>query len=1482
MKNDRKTTGAVLVLGSGIAGMQSAQDLANAGYLVHLVTDSPSIGGKMSQLDKTFPTNECAMCLLGPKMNETQSHPNIKIHTVSKIVGLEGEAGNFVAKVKKTPRYIDVQECTACGDCEQVCPVELPNKYNQEMGTRKATYKLFPQAVPNKFLIDKKGTPPCRQACPAGVNVQGYVQLTKVRKFDEALELVHKNNPLASICGRICTHPCEEACNRGKVDQPIAIKDIKRFIADRMLLGENPAPKITEKKDKKVAIVGAGPGGLSAANYLALKGYQVTVFEALPVGGGMLRVGIPEYRLKKDIVEAEINRIQKMGVEIKYNQALGRDFTIDSLKEQGYQAVLLAIGCQKGVNLPIEGLDNNGVMNGVDFLRKVALGENVTLGKRIAVIGGGNVAMDVARTALRLGKGSEVQIYCLENANEMPAWPQEVHEAKEEGIIINNSKGIKKIIGTGGKVTGFESLDVASVFDADGRFNPQYVSGSEKEVTADTILLAIGQTADLSCINNDSVKGPRNRIIADENSLATPIPGVFACGDVVSGPATAVQAIGAGNRAAAAIEHFLEGGKQEDFKFEFYQYTPPSEDPFVIPEDMPVMERQVAPILPADERKTNFNEVESCFTEEMAVAEAERCMNCGGCCECFQCVEACKKKIIDHTQQEEIVDLNVGSIVLVPGFDLYDAKLKGEYGYGVYENVITSLEFERFLSATGPTEGHICRPSDHKDPVKIAWIQCVGSRDCNNASEYCSSICCMYATKEAIIAKEHDKRIQPTIFYLDIRSFGKNFDNYVNSAKENGVRYVRSMISKVKEDPKTKNLFIQYMADGKLQEEEFELVVLSVGVRPPKEAELLSKTLGFELNEYGFAKTDKFNPTKTTRDGIFVAGAFQGPRDIPETVMNASAAAGNAGAFLADSRGTMMIPKLYPDEIDVLGQEPRIGVFVCHCGINIAGVVDVKKVVENVKHMPGVVHCQDYLYTCSEDTIKQMRELIQEKGLNRIIVASCTVRTHRPLFQEGLRGGGLNQFYFEMANIRDQCSWVHRDNPERATLKAIDLVKGAIGKVRLHEPLYLEPSAVVQKALVVGGGVAGMNAALSFAEQGFPCYLIEKEKELGGTVRNIYTSLSGENMQEYLNDLITKVKSNPLIEIYNEATVYDFNGHQGNFITTISQPSGRTDLNHGVVVIATGAKEKLPQEFLYGESDKVVTGIQLEAMLNTKKYDPNTKQVVMIQCVSSPDEDRPKYCSRTCCGQSVKNALQIKKLNPDTQVFVLYRDMRTYGYYEKYYKEAREKGVIFIPVDSKEHINLSTDGNSLSLKVLDAASQMTINLKPDILALASGAEAYEGIERIAQLMKLTLNENGFFVETHAKLAPIDFPSQGIFLCGAAHSPKFVDEAIYQAQGAVARACTILSKENLMVGGVVAVVDEDKCAACLTCVRACPYGVPKINERHKAQIETVQCQGCGTCAGECPGKAIQLQHYKDAQLIAKVEGMFYKIEDTAAV
>lgn len=1482
-----QAVGAVLVVGGGIAGMQSALDLASGGYLVHMVTDQPSIGGKMTQLDKTFPTNECAMCLLGPKMTDTLSHPNINIHTVAKVEALEGSAGNFVARVRKAPRYIDVQECTACGDCETACPVKVPNLFNEEMDTRKAVYKLFPQSVPNKFMIEKRGTPPCRQTCPTGCNAQGYVALISQGKFKEAVEVIRRRLPFPGICGRICHHPCETECNRKEFDDPIAIAWLKRAASDYGWSDDLSQIVPLQQRPEKVAIIGAGPAGMTAAQDLAQIGYQVTVFDALPKAGGMMRYGIPKYRLPEATVDREADFLLKQqGIEFKPNTRIGQDVKFADLQQE-YGAILIAIGCQESRGLPIEGTDLNGVLLGVNFLRDVHLGQKPVLGKKVVIVGGGNVAIDNARVALRSG-AEEVHLLCLESRSEMPAHAWEIEEAIDEGIKIHPSWGPKKIYGQNGKVVAIEFKECTSVFDADKRFNPQFNEKKTQIINCDTVIMAIGQASDLSFVPEIAgVKMLRPGVMQVDNlTKETTGQGIFSCGDVAHGPASVVAAVASGHEAAESIDRYLNKKDIRDGREQ------PQQEKLGVPDHASMYNYPVKRVptkhTAASERKQDFREVYIGYSPEEAQQEAERCLNCGICCECYQCESVCKKKVVQHWQQEEFMELNVGAVILTPGYDLFDAKLKGEYGLGVYRNVMTSIQFERLLSSTGPTQGHVVRLFDHKPPKKIAFIQCVGSRDCNADAEYCSSICCMYSTKEAYIAREHDANIEPTIFYLDMRSYGKNFDKYVEAAKANKVRYVRSMISSIKEDPLTENLYISYMQGGEIVTEEFEMVVLAVGAKPPKEHLRLAQALQFDLNDSGFAKTASLTPTETTRAGVFVAGAFQGPRDIPETVMNASAAAAKAGGLLSTVRGTMVKAKEYPAEMDVEGQEPRVGVFICRCGINIAAIVDVPVARDYAATLPGVVHAEEFLYTCSQDTLKHIKEMIHEHGLNRVVVASCTIRTHQPLFREGLREAGLNQFYFEMANIRDQCSWVHRAHPEAATLKAKDLIRMAVEKVKTHRPLSLFPVPVVQKALIVGGGIAGMTAALTMADQGFESFLVEKEAELGGNLRNLYATLEGDDLQAFMKKNIEQVNNNKLIQVFTNANVDDSGGHQGHFTTTVVQGQGDKKhyhtIEHGVIIIATGGQEYIPNEYLLGQDQRVLTNTEFEKLaFNYPAQLKNKKQFVFIQCAGSRDDER-KYCSRTCCAQSIKNALQIKEVNPDAEVYILYRDVRTYGLMESYYKLAREKGIVFIQFEPENKPEIKAGSSSLELTIFDHVSGMNVELKPDLVIAATATIAPVGIEKFASLLKLPLNEDKFFVETHAKLGPIDFPSAGLFLCGNAHSPKFVAESIYQAQGAVARACTILSQENLMVGGVIAKVNPEKCAVCLTCVRVCPYSVPKIELSLKgtgagggaAHIEAVQCHGCGNCASECPNKAIQLQHYMDDQVQAKVAGLFKEV------
>ncbi len=1461
--------------------MQSAQDLANGGFLVHLVTDEPSIGGKMAQLDKTFPTNECAMCLLGPKMSDTLSHPNIRIHTCSRLSKVQGKAGNFKVTLNQAPRYVDIDECTACGDCEQVCPVKVRDKFNAQLGERKAVYKLFPQAVPNKYLIEKRGTPPCRGTCPAGCNVQGYTALISQGKFAEALEVIRQRMPFAGICGRVCHHPCEGECNRQQIDQPVSIALLKRAAADfgwqeaseKGYLQNKPA----EELPFKVAVIGAGPGGLAGAKDLLELGYRVTIIDALAKPGGMLIGGIPRYRLPQDIVDRETQAILDQGVEFRGNTRVGTDVTFGQLQEE-FDAVLVAVGLQKGRTLPVPGANLQGVHLGVDFLREAALGATPAVGKKTIVIGGGNVAIDTARTALRLGS-TQVHVYCLEDYAAMPAHRWEISEAEDEGVIIHAGWGPKEIVGKQNWVEAISFKKCTRVFDANNRFNPAYDEKNVESVFADTIIISIGQGSDLSFLDNSGVAHCRGLIQVDQLTAQTNVVKIFACGDIVNGPASVVEAVAGAHRAAESIDRFLQG---RDLAAGRCAEKPGNVG---VPEGLlhTPAKREEQGQAHISSRARDFSEVCTGFAREQAVREAQRCLNCGICSECLQCVKACKKHAIRHEATQLTSELEVGAVILAPGYDLEPGDIRGEYGYGYYPNVVTSLEFERILSSTGPYQGHVLRPSDRKPPKKIAFIQCVGSRTCGKGVEYCSSICCMYATKEAVIAREHDANIEPTIFYLDMRSYGKNFDKYVKSAKNNGVRYVRSMISSIKEDPTSGNLIIRYNQGCEILEEEFALVVLAMGVKPPKSAPDVAEAAGIELNEYGFAYTNPLNPVETSRPGIFVAGAFQGPRDIPETVMNASAAAARAGGLLAAARNSLVTLRAYPPEKDVSGEEPRVGVFICRCGINIASIVDVPEVLLYAKSLPQVVHAEEFLYTCSQDTVKHITGVISEQRLNRVVVASCTIRTHQPLFREALREAGLNQFLFEMANIRDQCSWVHRAEPKRATVKAKDLVRMAVAKVKHHAPLHMQPVPVVPTGLVIGGGIAGMTASLTLAEQGFKSYLVERQPVLGGNLHTLYFGEDGKDAQEYLLQTIERVNNNPLIEVLTNSEILDFTGHQGHFVTTLKMGEGKREVHHGVTIVAAGGELAEPNPIYgWGQDSRIMTLVELEERLyameqvhlgnHLSAYQQRLgrwRSAAFILCASAGKE--MPYCSRSCCTQSISNAIRLKRHNPEGQVYILHRDIRTYGFLENYYRLAREMGIIFIRY-SDTHLPVPQIGEKLSLKVTDVDSDVAVQIEPDLLVLAQGFAAAASAKQLGTMLKVPLNEDGYYMETHAKLGPMDFPGSGMFLCGAAHSPKFVSEAVYQAQGAVARAITILSKPHLMVGGVVAKVIPEKCAACLTCVRVCPYNVPKIGANMAAEIEPVQCHGCGTCVGECPAKAIQLQHYTDEQMLAKISAI----------
>jgi len=1466
--NDK--VGAVMVVGGGICGMQSALDLANSGFKVYLVEEASSIGGRMAQLDKTFPTNDCSMCMISPKLIEVDKHHNIELITNANVEGIEGEEGKFKVKVLKRPRHIDEEKCSGCGDCIEACPVDLLHEFEEKLTMRKAVYKRYPQAIPSAVAISKAARPPCKLTCPAGCNGQGYVALISKGKYAEAVDHIKQWIPLPAVLGTICHHPCELECNRGEIDEPVGIAPLKRFVADivreKRKEGSIPPeekPEIDSTKPK-VAVVGAGPSGLTCAYDLVKHGYPVTIFEASSEPGGQLQSAIPKYRLPRDVLAADIQEIINMGVELKLNTPLNDNFSVDDLKAQGYQVIYLAIGAQKSRSLPIPGAALPDALLALDFLRDANQGKETRLGRRVIVIGGGNVAMDVARTARRLG-AAEVQAVCLESREEMPSHAWEVADAEEEGVQIKNSWGPTEVTLKDGKVSGVGFQRCTSVFDSEGNFSPTFDESTKTKIDCDTVIIAIGQATDLSLLPLETkVKNSRGGfIIVEPVTLATDEEGVFAGGDGVTGPKSAVEAIKHGHEAAISIERYLNGANLSEGREQ------PKDEPAPLPEgEHERKERLQLKRIPLERRLSSFDEVELAYSEEEAITEAERCLNCGLCSECLQCVAACQADAIVHDMKEELVEIPVGSVVLAPGFDPFDAAIKGEYGHGRMANVVTSLEFERILSASGPFQGQVVRPSDGKHAVKIAWIQCVGSRDEACGRDYCSSVCCMYATKESIIAREHDSAIQPTIFYNDIRAFGKGFERYYESAKDKfGVRYVRSMVSGVRELQQSKNLLLEHGGeDGDKVQEEFDMVVLSVGLVPSSNAKELADRLNIDLDRFGFCETSDFQPNVTSRPGIYVAGAFDAPMDIPESVMSASSAASLASQAVAEVRGTMVTEKEYPPEIELNDQEPRVGVFVCRCGSNIARVVDVPTVAEYAKTLTYVVHAEENLYTCSTDTQNKIIEAIKEQELNRVVVASCSPRTHEPLFQDSIREAGLNKYLFEMANIRDQCSWVHATHLPEATEKAKDLVRTAVARAATLQPLHESRAEIKQRALVIGGGASGMTAALGLAAQGFEAVLVEMEEELGGNLRHIYYTEDSSDPQALLSSLIEQVESEPKITVYKGTEVSDFSGYVGNYRTELTTADGNTEeVEHGVVILATGGIEYKPVEYFYGESDRVLTQPELEEMIAKNSEDTkDLNSVVMIQCVGSREEEH-MYCSRICCAQAIKNAIRLKEENPDIEVYILYRDIRTYGMHELQYRKARDKGVTFIRYTVERKPEVKEENGKLSVKVFDAVLGADIMLEPERLVLSTAIRPQPDAEQFASKLKLPLTQDKFYMEAHMKLRPLDFVNEGMYLCGLAHSPKSVSESIQQAQGAVSRALTVLSQPYLMVGGVVSVVDPERCVACLTCVRSCPFGVPKINEDGVANIEAAACQGCGICASACPRKAIKLQHYSDEQV-----------------
>ena len=895
MSNGENGSKSVLVVGGGIAGMQASLDLANMGFKVYLVEKSPSIGGRMAQLDKTFPTNDCAMCILAPKMIESNSHANIELLTYSEVEKVSGGIGKFKVKVKKKASFIDWSKCTGCNECAKVCPVELNSEFNENMGKRKAIYIPFPQAIPNKYTIDKRGYPPCRFACPAGVNAQGYVALISQGKFKEALEVVRRTMPFAGVLGRVCTHPCELDCERGKFDESISIRALKRFVADyEMKAGREKLKPIKKTKKEKVAVVGSGPAGLACAYDLIKEGYAVTVFEALAEAGGLLRYGIPEYRLPKDVVDNDISYIQELGVEIKTNSPV-KDF--GEVFNQGYSAIFVGTGAQASQKMGIPGEESKGVIHALDFLRMVNSGVEMKLGSGVAVIGGGNAAIDAARASLRLG-AKEVTVVYRRSQAEMPAIKTEIEEAEQEGIKFHFLAAPVKILSKNGQLSALECIKMElGEPDASGRRRPVPVKGSEFTMDVDNSIIAIGQSVDKAMLPKDIGYTGWGTLEVDPITLQTNLDGVFAGGDVVSGPADVVVAVAAGKEAAISIDRYLRGVSLTEER----KITPKKVEN-VSKEGVQPAARSAMPMLKTGERKGSFAEVEQGFDEKTAIEEAKRCLNCGVCSDCRECEKVCEAKAIDYEMEDKYLELSVGAIIVASGLGLYDISSLTEYGYGKIKNVITAIEFERLTAASGPTMGTLKRPSDGKIPENIAFIQCVGSRDFRHKS-YCSSVCCMHSTKEAMLAYEHHPGTKSTIFYMDMRAVGKRFQEYITRAKkEYNVTYIRGRPGRIEVNPENDNPVIWYeeTTSGEVKSFEAELVVLAQAM-VPQITQDLAKILGIELDENGFVKIPEkmVQPLDTTKPGIFACGYVHSPRDIPDSVTQASGAAGRAAEAIS-------------------------------------------------------------------------------------------------------------------------------------------------------------------------------------------------------------------------------------------------------------------------------------------------------------------------------------------------------------------------------------------------------------------------------------------------------------------------------------------------------------------------------------------------------------------------------------------------------
>ena len=1288
----------VLVVGGGIAGIQASLDLAEMNVPVFLVEESPSIGGRMAQLDKTFPTNDCSACILAPKVTECFNHPLVKTLTWSEVEVIKGAAPDFTAVIRQKARFVDEESCIGCGACTRKCPIERPNEFDAGLATRGAVYKPYAQAVPNKVVIEKLGTSPCRSACPAQISAHGCVSLIAEKRFDEAVNLIRQVTPFVGVLGLLCEGHCKTACYRQYVDEGVGIPSLHEFLgryAQETDVKFKPRLRSVQT-DQRAVVVGGGPSALNAAYQLALAGVAVEIISRDAQLGGQLRWELSESD-HNSLLDEEIAKVTELVTNVTCG-ASESACAAETLTKQGFDAVVYA------------------------------------------------------------------------DSESLPA----------------------KLAGQTGNV---------------------FVGGE-----------------------------------ASESALSP------------------VEAVAAGNRLAAEVLNYLLG------------------------ENRPV-DAELLPTTPMDQ--VNFTEAvldskpvytEYGLSEEQAAAEAQRCLDCSICSECRACEFICPPKSIRHEQRDEILELDVSAVLMACGYKPTD-EIPDAYGYGVYSNVVTSLEYERILNASGPFEGHVQRPSDGQEPKRIAFLQCVGSRDMQCGADYCSAVCCMYAIKEAVITKEHMPAVDAVdIYYMDMRAYGKDFDKYLTSAEQKGVGFIRSRVAEVIQDPVTKNLIVRHTdPDGFVVDAEYDLVVLSVGMKMDRKTTDLLRRTGIKTDAHGFCWVDEMSPPETSVPGVYACGALAGPKDIPETVVEAGAAAASAARIAGTreverDRYALFFAEKEEKPIQDVSKEPmRIGVFVCHCGSNIGGFLDVKAVAKYARTLPFVMHAADFTYACSLDSQKMIADRIRKHKLNRVVVASCTPRTHEKLFQEVMVDAGLNPYMFTMANIREQCSWVHMEQYDAGTEKAKELVRMGVGKATFAKQLTRSKLDVDKSALVVGGGAAGMAAALELADLGYPVHLLEKTDALGGHASRLAYSPHGRPVRAYVDQYKQRLEQHPLVTIHCRTSVEAIDGYVGNFTTAIRQNGRGKELKHGVVIVAVGASEAEPKGFGWGHPS-VITQLDLEERLqNEVCVSESLRSAAFIQCVGSRSDERP-YCSRVCCGQTLKNAVRLKEATPDMHVVVFYRDIRSYGLYEVNYRRARQLGVQFVRYDAGKEPRLFEDAGQLYVKALDPLLQEEFSTRVDLVVLSSAvAPNVEQNRQLGQMLKVPLNQDGFFLEAHAKLQPVDFATDGVYLCGLAHGPKNMRESIVQGKAAAARAAAVISKSVLETEGIIARVSEQFCTGCGTCELVCAYKAVSVEEQEtrsgkvqRAVVNDALCKGCGTCAAACRCGAMDIDGFSDRQVLNEID------------